>query len=62
MWNIETEITRATATSVSGMSGTAAPRYLPAVIAASAVGAANPIVVEIHPDIKPTEGWYIRDI
>ena len=30
---------------------------MPNVIAASAVGAANPIVAEIQPETKPAAGW-----
>lgn len=28
-------------------------------MAASAVGAENPMVDDIHPDVKPATGWYI---
>ena len=32
-------------------------KYFPKAIAAAATGAANPMVIEIHPARKPIAGW-----
>jgi hypothetical protein len=44
-----------------GDTGIRFPAYVPKAIAQIAIGAANPIDIDIKPDMKPKEGWKILE-
>jgi hypothetical protein len=49
--------TIATTAIITGETGIRFPAYVPSAMAEIAIGAANPIVIEINPDINPKDGW-----
>ena len=54
-------LTITTTAIITGATGIRFPAYVPSAIAEIAIGAANPIVIEIKPDINPNDGWKILD-
>ena len=44
-----------------GERGIIFPAYVPSAMAQMAIGAANPIVIEINPERKPKAGWNILE-
>ena len=56
-WTTASTVTSPAASQVGDSAGNTDAKYVPKVIAARAVGAANPIVAETQPDTNPAAGW-----